>query len=70
MLVGKALVQDEVVVALKGVAVDTGIVVAVVGNELLELHRSLRQTLYGEGHILDETRRAHRSCAAYAGEDA
>ena len=70
MLVGKALVQDEVVVALKGVTIDTGIVVAVVGNELLQLHRGLRQRLDGEGHILDEARGANGACATHAGEDA
>ena len=70
VFVGEALVQDEVVVALEGVAVDTGVVVAVVGNEFLQLHRSLRQTLDGEGDVLDETRRAYWSCAAHAGEDA
>ena len=55
VLVLETLVQDEVVVAFEGVTVDAGVVVAVVGDELLQLHRGLRQTLYGEGDILDET---------------
>ena len=41
VLIGKALVQDEVVVTFKGMAVDAGIRVAVVGNELLQLHCGL-----------------------------
>ena len=69
VLVGKALVQDEVVVALKGMTVDAGIVVAVVGNELLQLHRGLRQRLDGERHILNETRGTHGTRATYTGED-
>ena len=54
MLVGKALVQNEVVVALKGVTVDTSIVVAMIGYQFLQFHGSLWQALDGEGHILDE----------------
>ena len=35
VLVGKALIQDEVVVALEGVAIDAGIVIAMIGYQLL-----------------------------------
>ena len=70
MLIGKALVQDEVVVALKGMTIDAGVVIAMVGNEFLQFDGGLRQTLNGERHILDETAGAHGSCASHAGEDA
>ena len=43
MFIGEALVQDEVVVTLEGMAVDAGVVVAVVSDELLQLHGSLGQ---------------------------
>ena len=70
VLVGKALVQDEVVVALEGVAVDAGIIVAVVGNKLLQSDSSLGQRFDWERNILDKARCAHRAGAAHAGEDA
>ena len=55
VLIGKTLIQDEVVVAFKSMSVDTSIIVSVIGNQLLQLHRSLRQRFDGESHILDET---------------
>ena len=70
VLVGKTLVEDEVVVALEGVAVDAGVVVTVVGYQFLQLDRGFGQRLDGEGDVLDEARRAHRTGAADAGEDA
>ena len=70
MFIGKALVQDEVVVALEGMAIDTGITVTMIGNHLLKFDGSLRQRLDGEGHILDETRGAHRTRTTHTGEDA
>ena len=50
----ETLVEDEVVVALEGMAVDTGIIVAVVGNEFLQFHRGFRQVVDMERDILDE----------------
>ena len=50
-------------------SVDTSIIVAVIGNQLLQLHRCLRQRLDGEGHILDETRGADRTRTTYTWED-
>ena len=70
MLVGKALIQNKVVVTLEGMSVDTGIVVAMIGNQFLQFHRSLRQRLDGEGDILDETRGADGTRTAHTGEDA
>ena len=69
VLVGKALVEDEVVVALEGVPIDTGIGVAVIGDELLQFHSSLRQRLDGERYILDEAGGADRTRTTHAGED-
>ena len=69
-LAAEALVEDEVVVALEGMTIDAGIVVAMIGNEALQLHSCLGQTLNGEGHILDETRGADGTCTAHRGEDA
>ena len=51
-------------------AVDTGIVVAVVADEFLQTHGGFRQTLYGEGHILNKAGGAHGTGAADTGEDA
>ena len=70
VLVGKALVQNEVVVALEGVTVDAGIVVAVVGNKFLQFNGSLGQTLDWEGNIFDKARCADGTGTAHAGEDA
>ena len=70
MLVGKTLVEDEVVVALEGVAVDAGVAVAMVGDELLQLHRGLGQVVDVECHVLDEAGGAYRARAAHGGEDA
>ena len=68
VLIGKALIQDKVVVTLKGMTVDTCIVVAMIGYQLLQLHGSLRQTLDGECHILNQARGANRTCTAYRWE--
>ena len=66
----ETLVQDEMVVALEGMAVDTGIGIAVVCDEFLQFYRSLWQRLDGEGHVLDETRGSHGARTAHGGEDA
>ena len=66
----ETLVQDEVVVTLEGMSVNAGIVVAVIGNETLQLHRRLWQALDGEGHVLDQARGTHWARASYRGEDA
>ena len=66
----EALVQDEVVVALKGMAVDAGIGVAVVGNEFLQFHGGLGQVVDVESHILYEAGGAHGARAAHGGENA
>ena len=55
MLVSKTLVQDKVIITLKGMSIDTSIRISVLGNHLLQFHRSLRQRLYRECHILDKT---------------
>ena len=65
----EALVEYEVVVALEGMTIDTSVAVTVIGDKLLQLHRCLRQTLYREGHILNETRRAYGACTADRRED-
>ena len=66
----ETLIQDEVVVTLEGMTVDTGIVVAVIGYQLLQLHRSLGQRLDGEGHIFNQARGAYGTCATHTWEDA
>ena len=55
MLVSKALIQDEVVVTLKGMTIDTGIVVTMISYKFLQFYCCFRQRLDGECHILDET---------------
>ena len=67
---GKTLVDNKVVVAFQGMAIDAGIVVAVAGNELLEVGRGFGQVFDVEGHVFDEAGRARLACSAYAGEDA
>ena len=69
-LVAEDLVDDEVVVALEGVAVDAGVPIAVVGNEFLQFDGGFGQVLDSKGDILDEARGAHGARAAHAGEDA
>ena len=54
VFVGKALIEDEVVVTLEGVTIDAGIVIAVIGNKFLQFDRCLGEGLNGEGDILDE----------------
>ena len=68
MLVSKALIQDEVVVTLEGMTIDTGIVVTMISYEFLQFYCSLRQRLDGECHIFNETRGADWACASHAGE--
>ena len=58
------------VVALEGVTVDAGILVAVIGNEFLQLDGGFGQVLDSKGDVLDETRGAHGARTAHAGEDA
>ena len=69
MLIGKALVQDEVIVAFKGVAIDTGIAISVIGNQFLQFHGSFGQRFDGEGNVLDQTRGAYRTSTSHTGED-
>ena len=69
-LLAEELVDDEVVIALKGVAIDTGVRIAVVGNETLQFDGRLGQVLDGKGDVFDEARGAHGTCTAHAGEDA
>ena len=69
MLIGKTLVQDEMVIALEGMTIDAGIRIAMIGNEPLQLHRRLRQRLDGECDILNQTRSAHRTRTTHTGED-
>ena len=57
------------VVALKGMAIDARIVIAMVGNELLELDGRLREVLNVEGYILYETARSGRPHTANAREN-
>ena len=70
VLIGKALVQDKVIVALECVAIYASIVVAMIGYQLLQFHGSLRQRFYRECHILYQARCAHRTRTAYTREDA
>ena len=53
-LVTEKLVDDEVVVALKGMAVDAGILVTVVGDETLQFDGRLGQVIDSKGDVLDE----------------
>ena len=50
----ETLVEDEVIVAFEGVSVDAGVVVSMVGNEFLQLHRSLGKVVDVEGYVLDK----------------
>ena len=68
-LVGKTLVQNEMVVALKGMTIDACIVIAMVGNELLESDGRLRKVLNVEGYILYETARSDRPHTTNAREN-
>ena len=69
MLVCKALVQDKVIVTLKCMSIDTSIGITVFSNHLLQFHRSLRQRIYWECHILDKTRSADWSCSSHTWEN-
>ena len=68
VLIGKTLIQYEMIVALKCVTIDTGIIVAMISNQLLQLNSSLWQRFYWECHIFYQARCAHRTCTAYAWE--
>ena len=50
----EALVEDEMVVTFKRMTVDTGIGIAMVGNEFLQFDRCFVQILDVESHIFDE----------------
>ena len=65
----ETLVQDEVVIALEGVAVDAGIGIAVVGNHLLQLHGCLRQVFQREGDVFNQAGGADGTHAAHRRED-
>ena len=69
-LVVEGLGDDEVEVAVLGVAEDDGLVIAVPGEELGEIHGGVRQALDGEGHVLDEHRGAPLADRAHGGEGA
>ena len=49
--------------------IDTGIAIAVVSNQFLQLYRSLRQRLDREGHILNEAGCANGTRSSHTGED-
>ena len=67
---GEALVEDEVIVPFQGMSVDAGVVVAVAGNELLQVCGGFGQVVNVERHVFDEAGRAGPACAAHRGEDA
>ena len=65
----EVLIDDEVVIAFKGVAIDAGIVIAMACYELLQIRGSLREVLDVESHIFNEAGCTRLACTAYAGED-
>ena len=69
-LVAEELVDDEVVIALKSVAIDAGVLIAMVSDEALQFDGGLGQVFNGKGNVLNQTRGAHGSCTAHTGEDA
>ena len=54
------LIDDEVVIALEGMAVDACILIAMVGDKALQLDGGLGQILHGKRHVLDKARGTHR----------
>ena len=66
----EALVQDEMVVSRKGVAIDAGVVIAMVGDEFLQLDGRLGQVFYVESHILYQAGGAYGAGSADRREDA
>ena len=69
-LIVEGLGDDEVEVAVLGVAKDDGLVVAVLGEELGEVHGGVRQALDGEGHVFDEHRGTALANGTHGGEGA
>ena len=69
-LITEELVDDEMIITFKGMAIDTGVLVAVIGDETLQFDGRLGQVLNGKGNVLDEARGAHGTRTAYTGEDA
>ena len=62
------LVQDKVVVAFQSMTVDAGIIVAVAGDELLQVGSSFGQVFDVEGYVLDEAGSARLACTTYGWE--
>ena len=50
----ETLVQDEVVVALKSMTVDAGVIIAMVGDEFLQFHGGIGQVVNVEGDVFDQ----------------
>ena len=69
VLVSKTLVQNEVIVTLESMSINTSIIVAMVSNQFLKFYSSFRQRLDGESHILNETRGANRTRTTHTWED-
>ena len=64
----EGLVQDKMVVAFQGMTVDAGIIVAVAGDELLQVGSGFGQVFDVEGYVLDEAGSAGLACTAYGWE--
>ena len=64
----EGLVQDKMVVAFQGMTVDAGIIVAVAGDELLQVGSGFGQVFDVEGYVLDEAGSAGVACTAYGWE--
>ena len=62
------LVQDKVVVAFQSMTVDAGIIVAVAGDELLQVGSGFGQVFDVEGYVLNEAGSAGLACTAYGWE--
>lgn len=56
------------IVAFQGMTVDAGIIVAVAGDELLQVGSGFGQVFDMEGYILDEAGSARLACTAYGWE--
>ena len=58
------------IVAFKGMTIDAGIIITMVGYEFLQFHGGLRQIFYMKSHVFYQTRRAGRPRATHSWEDA
>ena len=58
------------IVPFQGMTVDAGVVIAVSGDELLQVGGGFGQVLDVESYVFDETGGSGLACAAYGGEDA